>query len=93
MMRSFEISIFGSIMPSPKNMTPEDCVDELKQTVNFRVKLKISANWEGSAIRFLPNPTVPFTSLAKPSVKNVGAQVKMKFGILTNLPGFDPSVD
>jgi hypothetical protein len=94
-MRDFETSIFGSITygPSPKNMTPLDLVEELKQMANFLWKLKAAENWEGSEILVLPRPAIPLTPLARPFRRNVAPQVKANLGTETTLPGLDPSVD
>ena len=57
-----------------------------KQMANFLVKLKEAANCEGSETFVLPRPAIPFTPLARPSKRKLGAQVKIKLEMDTTLP-------
>lgn len=60
---------------------------------NFLSKLKADANWEGRDILVRPRPAIPDTPAARPSNRNVGAQVKRNCETLTFRPGLNPLVD
>ena len=74
-------------------MTPGNPVEPLKHMVNFRLKLKAAANWDGRDILVLPNPAIPVTPPARPSRRKVELQMNRKLGTERALVELKPLVE